>query len=255
MLTWKLMFSLITKWKRRRLLEKPIPKNWYGYLERNVGFYRYLPEHLCQRFHDYLKIFVWEKHFIGAGGMEVTDEVRVVIAAAAVRMVLNLGLSYYNRLTEIIVYPSHYRHPEDDSVILGEAQNWGTVVLSYEAVLRGLKNAEDGSDTATHEFAHVLDRDGGAFNGTPRLRNYDHYKPWGEIMSYHYLSLRKGRSRQKEVLSLYGATNEAEFFAVATETFFEKPEKLGNQLPDLYDLLKQFYECDPLEERRKKDSD
>ena len=130
------------------MLKTPTPDPWYEYLERHVGFYPHLPAQLSDRFHDYLRIFVWEKHFIGAGGMEITDEVRVVIAAAAVRMVLNLDLSYYDRLTEIVVYPSHYRHPNQNSVILGEAQNWGTVVLSYEAVLHGLKNAEDGEDTA-----------------------------------------------------------------------------------------------------------
>src|SRR5690606_5155363 len=128
------------------------------HLDERVAFFGSLDDSLRQRFLDYIKVFAWEKHFIGAGGMEITDEVKVVVSAAAVRLVLHMDLSMYDRLTEIVVYPSHYTHPEGEAVVFGEAHAWGTVVLSWDAVTRGLSNPGDGHDTATHEFAHVLDR-------------------------------------------------------------------------------------------------
>jgi Mlc titration factor MtfA (ptsG expression regulator) len=245
------MFGLIRAWKRRRLAKRPFPQEWLPYIEQHVGFYEFLHDELRQRFLDLLKVFVWEKHFFGAGGMEISERVKVVLAAAAVRLVLYLDLSYYDRLTEIIVYPSHYRHPDDDEgVIFGEARSWGTVVVSWEAILHGLENHSDGHDTATHEFAHVLDRGSGDFNGTPILRSFAQYRPWAEVMTHHYNRLKGGARPEHRVLRRYGATNEAEFFAVATESFFERPERMHEHTPELYELLKDFYGCDPLQRRR-----
>lgn len=240
------MFGLFRWMRRRRHAKRPFPEEWYAHLEL-VPFYAELEGELRDRFHTYLKSFVWEKHFIGAGGQEIDDEIRVVISAAAVRLVLHLGLNYYNRLTEIIVYPSHYKHPErgDDGVVFGEAHTWGTVVLSWDAVRHGLSNPRDGHDTATHEFAHVLDIEDGSFDGTPGLRGFGDYSPWAKVMSKNYLRLKAKKARQRKTLRSYGATNEAEFFAVATETFFEKPDRMREKLPDLYDELKRFYGFDP----------
>ncbi len=243
------MFGLFRALRRRRLAKRPFPDEWRAHLDARVPFYGQLEPPLRDRFYKYLKIFGWDKHFIGAGGMEITEEVKVVIGAAAVRLVLHRSLSLYNRLTEIIVYPSHYKHPDKDgATVFGEAHSWGTVVLSWAAVVSGLSNPDDGHDTATHEFAHVLDRAGGEFNGTPELDCSTHYQPWAQVMSHHFLALRKGKRRQRRVLRNYGATNEAEFFAVATESFFEKPEQMQKRTPDLYDELKRFYGFDPAAE-------
>ena len=209
-----------------------------------------MPEALRPRFREYLQIFVAEKYFIAAGGLpEVTEEMQVVIAASAIRLVLHLDLSYYDRLTEIVVYPGAYVHPERGGarggVILGEAHAWGTVVLSWADVLSGLVNPCDGHDTAAHEFAHVLDRESGAFDGTPRLRATADYQIWADAMSHHFLGLRDAEVPQREVLRRYGATNEAEFFAVATESFFERSQAMQERTPDLYDVLRTFYCFDP----------
>ena len=242
---------ILRYFRRKRLARRPLPPEWLGYLEKRVAFYRSLPEEERQRFLDTLKVFAWEKTFIGAGGMEITDEVKVVISAAAVRLILHMDLSEYDRLTEIIVYPSHYQHPDDEhGIIYGEALSWGTVVLSWEAVLEGLANPADGHDTATHEFAHVLDRVDGAFDGTPELRARADYRPWAQVMSKHYLELRERGRRERKSLRDYGATNEAEFFAVATEAFFEKPRQMREHTPDLYEELRRFYGCDPAANRR-----
>lgn len=239
------MLGWIRALKRRRLRRRLFPENWLAILDRRVPFFRELEQPHRQRFLNDLKVFVWSKHFEGAGGMEITDEVRVVVAASAVRLTLNLDLSYYDRLTEIVVYPHIYRHPDDDSAIFGEAHSFGTVVLTRPTVLRGLANPEDGHDTATHEFAHVLDQGDGEFDGTPVLRRYAQYQPWTEVMSDHYLRLRQNRRRLRKVLRDYGATNEAEFFAVATESYFEKPEQMREQTPELYRELQRFYGGEP----------
>ncbi len=231
--------------RRRRLMLRPFPPEWLGYLEARVPFFRKLPPAPRQRFLDMLKVFIWEKEFIGANGFSITDEVRVVVGATAVQLVLYLDLAYYDRLREIIVYPGSFQLPERTGVVLGEAKNWGQVILSWQAVLAGLSNPRDGHDTAAHEFAHVLDREDGAFDGTPRLRRYSHYHAWTSVMGEHYQALRQGQRVERKVLDDYGAQNEAEFFAVATESFFEKPHVMKQQTPDLYEELQRFYGWDP----------
>jgi Mlc titration factor MtfA (ptsG expression regulator) len=226
------------------LRRQPFPAEWLAILEAHVPFFSDLQEHRA-RFLEYVAIFAAEKHFLGAGGLEIDDEIRVVISAAAVRLVLHIGIDHYNRLTEIVVYPSHYHHPDSRDVVFGEAHNWGVVVLSWDAVEHGLANPSDGHDTATHEFAHVLDREDGTFDGTPELRSRADYAPWAKVMSEHYFALRRGQEAERRVLRDYGGQNEAEFFAVATETFFERPALLREKLPDLYRELARFYGFDP----------
>ncbi len=245
------MFGWFRDRKRKQIAEQPFPEEWLAYLNDHVAFWSECPEVHQEKFLTDLKIFAHEKHWFGAGGLEMTDEIRVVVSAAAARLILHLDLYYYDRLTEIVVYPSAYRHPNrgvghhDGAVILGEARDFGTVVLAWDAVLHGLANPHDGHDTATHELAHVLDRDGGAFNGTPRLRSNADYHPWATVMSHHFFALQDNARQQRAVLRRYGATNEAEFFAVATESFFEKPTQMREHTPDLYDILREFYGFDP----------
>lgn len=237
----------LRNFRRRRLLRRPFPPGWIPILQRRMRFYPHFADDARERFHDMLKLFVWEKHFIGAGGLEIDDEIRVVIGAAAVRLVVQLDISYYDRLTEIVVYPHHFQNPKQaDTTMLGEAHQWGTVVLSWPAVLHGLKYPCDGHDTALHEFAHVLDRATGRFDGTPDLRASEHYRPWAMAMSRHFLELQNGAEPQRVVLRGYGGKNEAEFFAVATESFFEKPLQMKELTPDLYQELRRFYGVDPV---------
>jgi hypothetical protein len=205
-----------------------------------------MPEEWRDRYERLVQIFVAEKHWIPAAGMLIDDEVKVVIAGAACRLVMRLDLSYLDRLTEIVVYPYVYKHGSDNRMaVLGEAHNWGTVVLSWPAVVSGLANPCDGHDTAVHEFAHVLDRDAGSFNGTPFLRARADYAPWAAIMVAHYERLQQGFPDEMAVMRMYGATNPAEFFAVATESFFETPEAMQEKTPELYAILRKFYGGDP----------
>ncbi len=241
------MFGLVNKIRRWRLKKEPFPPDWLPHLEQHLPFFSDLEGEIREKFLTLVKLFVWEKNWAGAGGLEMTDEVKVVVAATAARLVIHLDLSFYDRLSDIVVYPSHFNHPDHSGpgVTLGEAHAWGTVVLSWEAVLHGLKNPGDGHDTATHEFAHVLDRVDGEFDGTPDLRRFGHYATWTRVMTRHFTALQGGKRKQRKVLRRYGATDEAEFFAVATESFFEKPRQMKKHTPDLYLELVRFYGFDP----------
>jgi Mlc titration factor MtfA (ptsG expression regulator) len=239
------MFGFFQRFRRRRLLKRPFPEEWLPHLERRVPFFRRLPEDLRQPFFDRLKVFAWEKRFTGARGMEITDEVRAVISAIAARLILHLDSEYYDDLTEVVVYPFHYKHPDAEGTVFGEAHTWGVVVLSWPAVLNGLSDPRDGHHTAIHEFAHVLDVADGSFDGTPELRAAEDYRPWAEVLGKRYAALCNNQRRERKVLREYGALNPAEFFAVATESFFEKPVQMKKNTPDLYEELRRFYGFDP----------
>ncbi|RME25534.1 MAG: hypothetical protein D6806_07700, partial [Deltaproteobacteria bacterium] len=164
------MAGPIARIRRYLWSKKPFPPEWEKILARRLWFYRHYPPELAARFRTLVYLFAREKHFIGAGDWRVDDDQRVTISGCAMRLALFLGIEAYDRLTEIIVYPHAFRRPEDEGIYLGEADDWGTVVLSWPAVLEGLRRPCDGHDTALHEFAHVLDRASGYFDGTPNLR-------------------------------------------------------------------------------------
>jgi Mlc titration factor MtfA (ptsG expression regulator) len=234
--------------RRRRYKKRPFPAEWEAIVRDRLPFAARFTVEEHARFQAHLKLFVWEKHWIGANELEVTDEMRVTIAGAAARLSRNLDFGVYDRLTEIVIYPNHYKHPNKEHIVFGEAHTWGTVVLSWDAVTRGLSNPDDGHDTALHEFAHVLDIRDGSFDGTPPIDDDLTLRTWVRVFSSHYLAMKKGKRR---VLRSYGSTNEAEFFAVATEAFFEKPIQLKQKAPELYAELAKFYRVDPAVNRIK----
>jgi Mlc titration factor MtfA (ptsG expression regulator) len=132
-------------------------------------------------------------------------------------------------------------------VRLGESWGSGTVVLSWDHVKGGAMNFRDGHNVAIHEFAHQLDQEDGVSDGTPCLENRSAYSEWARVLSRDYETLRdKAGKGRKSVMDKYGATNPAEFFAVATETFFEKPRQLHKKHPDLYEELREYYRVNPL---------
>ena len=185
----------------------------------------------------------------GVSGFEVTDDVRIVLAATACRLILHLDLSAYRALTTVYVYPHDVLvHPETQQKVLGVAYGHGAVVLSWPAVVRGLENPVDERDTALHEFAHALDFADGHANGAPLLRCATHYASWARVLANHYDAMQDGR----DIVRAYGATNPAEFFAVATEAFFERPDRLKARAPDLYAELVKYYGWEPPTVRRRR---
>ena len=202
------------------------------------------------RFETHLKVFAWDKAWQGVAGQAITDEIKVVVSGSAARLSRNLHLDVYDAIQSVVMYPSHYQHPDAadgsrpaEGVVLGQVNRLGSMVLSWDAVRHGIGNPFDGHDTALHELAHVLDLTDGVFDGTPRLAEPGDYRPWAQVFSRRFLQLVKRPHRG--VLRRYGATNEAEFFAVATEAFFEKPRQMKKQAPDLYEELAGFYQVDP----------
>ncbi len=237
------MFSFFRDHKRSRLAQEPFPPEWEPIVEARLAFTKTFAADELERFRVQLKVFAHDKDWVGIKGLEVTDEMKVVISGAAARLARNLELDVYDQLRTIVVYPSHFQDEHD--VFLGQAFRWGQVVLSWDAVRHGLANPRDGRDTALHEFAHMLDAASGGFDGTPELHEAHDYQAWTKVFSRHYFALRE--RPEGNVLRAYGATNEAEFFAVATETFFEKPRQLKTRAPDLYEQLKRYYLVDPAE--------
>lgn len=235
------MFQFFRVQRRLRYAAAPFPSAWTEIVERRLGYTRRFEPAELERFLVVLKVFAHDKEWVGVHGLEVTDEMKVVISGAAARLARNLDLDVYDQLRTVVVYPSHFQNEED--VFLGQAFRWGQVVLSWDAVKNGLANPTDGHDTALHEFAHMLDAASGGFDGTPELHGHRDYAGWAQAFSRHFLKLRD--KPEKNVLRAYGATNEAEFFAVATEAFFEKPVQLKNRAPDLYAQLQHYYLVDP----------
>jgi Mlc titration factor MtfA (ptsG expression regulator) len=251
------MFALFKKRRRDRLRRKAFPPEWLGLLERNVPIYRRLPEADRQELQGHILVFMAEKHFEGCGGLELTDEIRLTIAAHACLLLLHRETDYYPRLISILVYPQAYvarnREPigggvvlEGDMVRLGEAWKDGVVVLSWDDVRRGASDLHDGQNVVLHEFAHQLDQQDGTADGAPILDFRSQYVTWARVLSQEYEQLRRDTEQGRaDVLDSYGAINPAEFFAVATECFFERPISLRARHPALYEQLQTYYHQDP----------
>ena len=256
------MFHLLKDHHRKELISAPFPAAWEATLQRNVGHYAHLTGEEKEHLQNLIKVFIAEKHWEGAGGLELTDEIRVTIAAQACLLLLGLPHDYYHNVTSIVVYPSTVVPPQRqpgffespsgplaiEQPIIGQAFLQGPVIIIWDAALRGSRHPELGHNVIYHEFAHKLDMLDGAADGTPPLRDRAEYRDWVETCSHEYLRLKQDLKKGRPAfLDVYGATNEAEFFAVATEHFFDLPHQLMAHAPNLYRVLKEYYRQDPAE--------
>lgn len=243
--------------RRNILFAAPFPAPWLKILKKNFPLYLKMPVEVQEKLHSYVNVFMQEKSFEACGGLEeVTEEMRVTIAGQACLLLLNERCGVYDRLSTVLVYPDMYggkSSVNEDGTIseggtrLGESWKSGTVILSWRHSLRGPAIARDGKNVVIHEFAHQLDQRDGSADGAPLLGFTEEHREWAEAFqsAYQRHGLRN-TSGKKLVIDAYGATNPAEFFAVATETFFEKPKKLRQRYPKVYNQLKNFYSLDPL---------
>ncbi|MEZ4333330.1 MAG: zinc-dependent peptidase [Myxococcota bacterium] len=248
--------------RRRKRLAGPFPAAWETILARNVVHDRWLDPAAKRRLRDLVRLFVAEKRWEGCGGLALDDEIRVTIAARACLLLLGRPAAEdaYRRVRTILVYPSTVVPPlrrlrpfevatgpvEAPKPILGEAWPRGPVILVWDAVRRTGRHPERGHDVVFHEFAHQLDLLDGGADGTPPLASAAERRRWAEVCSRAFLALRARRARgEPGLLDDYGATNEAEFFAVATEIFFDRPVELRGEDRDLYDVLAAYYGQDP----------
>jgi hypothetical protein len=247
----------IPRFRLKRAVTAPFPRQWVEILERNIQVYPSLPMPLRLQLRKLIKQFLHQKLFSGAAGLEVTDEMRVTIAAQACMLHLNRPGDLYPKLKYILIYPSAFvvSRPEADGSgvvskrsrgLLGESWQNGKVILAWDNVLHGARNFVDGSNVVLHEFAHQLDSESGSADGAPLLAGTSCYRSWAAALSEEFEELQTdAHYGRRSLMDHYGATNPAEFFAVATETFFEKPRQMAKHHTELFGVLMNYYRIDP----------
>ncbi|MCE2976139.1 MAG: zinc-dependent peptidase [Pseudanabaena sp. CoA8_M7] len=252
-----LIYPLWVKWQRDRLMAKPVPRHWLNIIESNLAIYHSLEIHQQKQLQGYVQVFLKEKQFIGCMGLQVTEEMRVTIAAIACLLLFGDRKTYFPNLRSILIYPhayivneivmrDHYIVEERLVARLGESWTQDQIILSWEQIQQDLRNWQDGHNVILHEFAHQHDQEYGSAEGVPILPRTLDYALWAKVMTTDYLQLCDQVERQhKTIIDSYGATNPAEFFAVVTETFFEKPKQLYQHHSSLYELLQRYYQLDP----------
>jgi Mlc titration factor MtfA (ptsG expression regulator) len=253
-----MVFGFLKRRRRRNLRARPIPSAWRSTLTRNLPIFRRLPLADQAELLRHIQVFLAEKQFEGCGGLKLTDEIRLTIAAQACLLLLHRETDYYPQLSTILVYPSTYlaheeRHlegpiwEEGGEYRLGHTMHrLGAIVLAWDAANRGALHPSDGQNVVLHEFAHQLDFEDYSTDGAPALATRAEYLAWARVMSSEYEALRAAdEAGTPTVLDTYGATNPAEFFAVVTEAFFERPHALRTRHPELYAELGKFFCQDP----------
>lgn len=253
---------LTPKWRLRRTLARPLDPAHVAVLARNIGQYARMNEAERRRLERLVQQFLHEKKFVGCAGLELTDEMRVTIAGQACLLLFGrageaVPAQLYPELHTILLYPGAFLVPrrevdpagvvtEARQDLLGESWGDGRVILSWDHVRRAGQPEPPGHNVVLHEFAHQLDSESGSTNGAPYLGSQERYRSWSEVLSRDYANLRaEAMWGMHGVLDHYGASSPAEFFAVATESFFEQPHQLAARHPALYGEFLKYYRIDP----------
>jgi MtfA peptidase len=241
--------------RRTRLRAHPFPAAWRRILRQRVPIVARLPSDLQIRLRRHIQVFLAEKPFVGCQGQVITDEVRVTIAALACLLLLGHERpDCYPRLRQVLVYPDAFvvRHErplgagwvqEQRRTLAGESWTQGQVILSWAEVLAGAADPSDGSNVTLHEFAHQIDQDSGEADGRPWLPSSASKRRWSTVMNEAFGRLRNEPST---VIDAYAASEPAEFFAVVTEVFFERPHDLAAEAPAVYGELIALYGVNPM---------
>ena len=245
--------------RRAEITNRPFPDNWERVLRSSLPRGWRLPAEGMDRLRRCVQIFIAEKDFLGLDGLEITDEIRVTVAAPACLLLIGIPhLDVYPRLREVLIHPHvfgdeieavgpngrRYRIPR---IHAGEAWVRGPVVLAWDSVRRSIASPCDGYNVIFHEFAHVLDMQAGIADGAPPLDTRDQQREWSRVFNEEYQAFTAAtRAGRPTLLNPYGATKPAEFFAVVTEHFFEQPRQLRTKHPELYGQLRAFYQQDPI---------
>jgi len=244
--------------RRAEIMAQPFPDTWKTVIEKSVPLTRKLPEKLKNDLYKKVLVFLEEKTFEGCQGFEITDTVKVTVAAQACILLLNRPNAFYNKLKTILIYPDTYiaKHAAypgmqtepNEIPVAGQSYDSGTVILAWSHVTYGAGNRKDGNNVVLHEFAHQLDQEDGSTDGMPVMRNRSQLTPWITNVGKEYNAFAKRIAKgRKDVMDSYGATNTAEFFAVATETFFEKPYQLYRKHTSLFREMQDYFKVDPRE--------
>jgi len=246
------------RWCQR---QQPLPSAWRRIVRRRVPQVARLPADLQLRLKGLMQVFLAEKAFIGCAGLAVTDEMRVTVAAQACLPLLGHPRGYYPKLRQVLLYPGAFvvNRPfnapggvvqDQRRALLGESWGEGQVILSWQDVLHGAAVPDDGRNVVVHEFAHQLDQVKGLANGAPWMPQAADRARWARVLQAEYDALQhrlaSGRSLDDapDLLDPYAATDPAEFFAVASEVFFEQGAAMAVRHPALYAVLQDFYGVD-----------
>ncbi len=231
--------------RRKRILNSPFPAEWEFILRARVPYYATLSAEERERFKGEIQIFLGEKMITGID-TEIDDTSRVLIAASAIIPVFNFPEWEYDNLGEILVYPSsfdeEYKFSSRSGDILGMVTSYGgTMIISKPALLHGFENSRDKINVGIHEFAHKVDGADGSIDGVPALLvDKQTAAQWVRIVEMETDRINQGRSE----INPYALTNSAEFFAVASEYFFENPSSLAAKHPELYEILRKIFKQD-----------
>ena len=252
------MLRLLRERRRRQLRSRPFPEEWRAIIAGNLPFFSRLTAADQEELLGHVQVFLAEKRFEGCGGLKLSDEIRLTIATQECLLLLHRKTDYYPRLLTILVYPSGFvverDEPVDDVIWeegregrLGEtAPQMRSLVLAWDAARYGALDPSDGKNVILHEFAHQLDFEDFVADGVPALGSRNDKRSWAEVMAMEFAALRAADDTGiPTLLDSYGATNPAEFFAVATEAFFERPLALRQRRPQLFAELQRFYRQDP----------
>jgi MtfA peptidase len=246
----------LVKARRNKVASQPFPKAWRKILKNRIPYFYHMPADLQLQLKQHILVFLNEKTFQGFDGIKISDEIRVTIAAQACLLLLNRESNYYPKLKSIYVYPAAFRTNHQSvngagvlqrskRVLSGESWDYGKVVLSWKDSQFGATDFADGQNVVIHEFAHQLDQETGSANGAPYLR-FNDLQHWKDTLTKEFEALRQRAARGEEsLLDYYGATNPAEFFAVVSEVFFERPKELLQQHKALYEQFQLFYRVNP----------
>jgi Mlc titration factor MtfA (ptsG expression regulator) len=255
-----LAIGLAPAWRARRrraLARQPFPAAWRPVLARWVPQVHRLPVDLQQQLKQRMQVFIAEKPFIGCNGLVVTDAMRVVVAAQACLLLLKRPQWHFADLRQVLLYPGAFVVDrtvhgaggvvhDARQVLQGESWSQGQVVLSWDDVLAGAADPADGHNVVVHEFAHQLDQADGQANGAPPLPSGMDAARWARVLQAEFDALQNALAAgQPHRLDAYAATNPAEFFAVASEVFFEQGHQLAAERPALYAELAAFYGVEP----------
>ncbi|MCP4987390.1 MAG: zinc-dependent peptidase [Colwellia sp.] len=244
--------------KRDKARRLPFNKQWRKIIQQRVPYFKQMPADLQLQLKQHIQVFVSEKNFVGCNGIEITDEIKITIAAQACLLLLNRKTDYYPKLKTILVYPSAFLKEQTQKsadgvqytrkvALTGESWDFGKIVLSWRDSVFGAQLPNDGHNVVIHEFAHQLDQENGRANGAPILGKGQTYQSWSEVFSQQFEILRKqANAGETSIFAYYGATEPAEFFAVVSEVFFEKSELFYQKHPALYRQLTDYYKVDPM---------
>lgn len=240
------------KHERDRLLAMPFSQSWQELLHDRVWQYSQLDVTHRSRLHNCVKVIVAEVEWRGLDGHHVTEGMKVTIAGHIGLMLLGLEGDFMDEVRSICLYRQEFddRHEwepvYDTETKAGRAQPNGTTILSWHHVLNARYGGE--RNLVIHEFAHHFDRRDGHMGGTLRFEDPTDQTRWTSVMSEEYADLCDAAATGRwTILRHYGAKNTSEFFAVASECFFESPDRLKRSHSDLYDLLARFYNLDTAE--------